>query len=189
MSYHLTRRSFLQGVGASSLVIPTAAAVQPALAGAQDIARENSLPGTRDWLLSNTRIDPKTRYRCPWIEGYCSHTSLRAGDTLQFFVSTNPVSEFTLDISRLGYYGGAGGRLMKRIGPLEGERQADPEVGGKRLRDCQWQASAELEIPGNWVSGVYIGKLTAEQENIQSYTIFIVRDDREADLLLSLIHI
>src|SRR5437763_16842483 len=40
------------------------------------IARENQRPGTRDWMLSNTRIDPKTKYRCPWIEGYCSHTSV-----------------------------------------------------------------------------------------------------------------
>ena len=45
------------------------------------IRRENEKPGTRDWLLTNTRIDPATRYRCPWIEGYCSRTSVRAGES------------------------------------------------------------------------------------------------------------
>src|SRR2546423_485193 len=52
------------------------------------IPRENLNPGTRDWLPTSTRIDKKTKYRCPWIEGYCSHTSLRAGDTIDFFIST-----------------------------------------------------------------------------------------------------
>src|SRR6266566_3079009 len=39
------------------------------------IRRENEKAGTRDWLLTNTRVDPKSKYRCPWIEGYCSRTS------------------------------------------------------------------------------------------------------------------
>src|SRR5437870_10574467 len=67
------------------------------------IRRENQRPGTRDWLLSKTRIDPTTKYRCPWIEGYCSRTSVRAGDTLSVFVSTNPASEFTLEVYRMGF--------------------------------------------------------------------------------------
>jgi hypothetical protein len=53
------------------------------------IRRENEKPGTRDWLLTNTRIDPATRYRCPWIEGYCSRTSVRAGESISVHVSTS----------------------------------------------------------------------------------------------------
>ncbi len=41
-----------------------------------------------------------------------------------------------------------------------------------------------MTIPGEWLSGVYVGKLTAEREGWQSYVIFIVRDDRRADYLL-----
>src|SRR5712671_2340880 len=64
-------------------------------AGRNDqILRENEKPGTRDWLLTHTRIDPATKYRCPWVEGYCSRTSVRTSDELQFFVSTNPASPF-----------------------------------------------------------------------------------------------
>jgi predicted dehydrogenase len=47
------------------------------------ILRENERQGTRDWLLTKTGVDPLVKYRCPWIEGYCSRTSLRAGETLQ----------------------------------------------------------------------------------------------------------
>src|SRR5512133_1746456 len=71
---------------------------------------ENERPGTRDWILQKTRVDPATKYRCPWIEGYCSRTSVQAGETIRFHVSTNPPSPFTIDLYRMGFYGGAGGR-------------------------------------------------------------------------------
>src|SRR6266481_1006040 len=147
------------------------------------IARENNRPGTRDWLLKNTRIEPSTKYRCPWIEGYCSRTSVRRGEVLNLYVSTNPPSRFEIEIYRLGYYRGAGGRHMMSLGPFRGMTQIDPAIGAKRLRDCQWKSCAALRIPSNWVSGVYLGKLTSEHERLQSYLIFIVRDDRRADSL------
>src|SRR5437667_12319506 len=59
------------------------------------IRRENEKPGTRDWLLTNTRIDPATKYRCPWGGGYCWPTGLRAGDRLGFPVSTHAPSAFS----------------------------------------------------------------------------------------------
>lgn len=147
------------------------------------IAAENARPGTRDWLLTKPRIDPATKFRCPWVEGYCSRTSVKAGEQIEFFVSTNPASEFTLDLYRMGWYGGDGARLVKKLGPLPGMVQPDPPVGEKRLRDCQWQAAAALTIPDDWLSGVYLGKLTELSGGTQSYVVFIVRDDRKADFL------
>ncbi len=147
------------------------------------IFRENQLAGTRDWLLSHTRIDPRTKYRCPWIEGYCSRTSVRAGEEISFHVSTNPASDFSLDIYRMGYYGGDGGRWMRRLGPFEGSVQPDPPIGLNRVRECQWQACATIRVPRDWLSGVYLGKLTALRDGCQSYVIFIVRDDRKADFI------
>src|SRR5262245_10238541 len=87
------------------------------------IRSENGKPGTKDWLLTKTGVDPHTKHRCPWIEGYCSHTSIRAGERLSIMVSTNPVSAFTIDIYRLGYYGGDGGRLMQKLGSFAGKIQ------------------------------------------------------------------
>jgi hypothetical protein len=147
------------------------------------IRRENEKPGTREWMLANTRIDPATKYRCPWIEGYCSRTSVRAGEEIRFHVSTNPVSSFTIDIYRMGYYSGAGGRHMSSLGPFKGVTQPDPSVGEKRVRDCRWEPCASIKIPKDWLSGVYLGKLTAEREGLQSYVIFVVRDDRAADFV------
>src|ERR1041384_8812620 len=109
----ITRRDLLKGaIGAGAISTlsgcvrfnPQSEALQRDL-----ISRENARSGTRDWLLTNTRIDPATKYRCPWIEGYCSRTSVRAGETISFHVSTNPASAFTLDLYRMGFYGGGGG--------------------------------------------------------------------------------
>lgn len=180
-----TRREFLRNVAVAS----GSGALVGCVTGGDPstrrdlIARENAKPGTRDWMLANTRIDPATKYRCPWIEGYCSHTSIRAGEKLSVFVSTNPASPFTLDIYRLGYYGGSGGRLVRSFESVEGTIQPDPSIGSKRLRDCQWKPSVEFRVPRDWVSGVYLGKLTAVRDGTQSYVIFIVRDDREADFI------
>jgi hypothetical protein len=134
-------------------------------------------------MLNSARVDAATKYRCPWIEGYCSHASIQAGETISVHVSCNPSSPFTLDVYRLGYYGGSGGRLVQSLGPFEGKPQSDPPVGEKRVRVCHWDTSAEIRIPHDWVSGVYIGKLTAQRDGTQSYVIFIVRDDRQSDFI------
>lgn len=176
------------GAGALALLPGCAGGREPGrvtAAGADPgrIRRENSLPGTTDWMLARARVDPRTRYRCPWIEGYCSRASVRAGERIRFHVSTNPPSPFTIDVYRTGYYGGSGGRHLLRLGPFNGFVQPDPPVGPARVRECRWEACHELTIPADWVSGVYVGKLTALREGWQSYVIFIVRDDRRADFL------
>lgn len=147
------------------------------------IQRENAKPGARDWMLTNTRIDPATKYRCPWIEGYCSRTSVKAGQTISFHVSTNPSSPFRIDLYRMGYYGGAGARKITSFGPFPGRVQPDPEIGPRRLRECKWEPCVSFSVPADWPSGVYLGKLTAEREGLQSYIVFIVRDNRPADFI------
>ena len=174
----LTRRDALKAIAVTTLA--GCATEQGTLSTSNAIQRENAKPGARDWMLTNPRIDPATKYRCPWIEGYCSRTSVRPGEKIQFFVSTNPASQFRLEIFRMGYYGGDGGRKMTELGPFKGVAQPDPEIGRNRLRECKWDACTSLTIPRDWMSGVYLGKLTAERENLQSYVIFIVRDDRRA---------
>jgi len=191
----LSRRDLLKGIaglGATSALsgcalhtVETLSGNQPKFAAAQSdlIRRENEFPGTRDWLPTKSRIDPKTKYRCPWIEGYCSRTSVRAGETIDIFVSTNPASNFTLEIFRMGFYGGAGGRSVLHLGSFKGKIQPDPEIGKNRLRECRWERTASIKIPKNWTSGIYLGKLTAARGGWQSYVIFIVRDERRADFI------
>ena len=178
----MNRRDLLRtaaGLGAA-FHLPTAHADQ---ADPGRIARENEKPGTRDWIATNVRIDPATSYRSPGIEGYASRQSVRPGESLTLHVSTNPPSPFTVDLYRMGYYQGHGARHVATLGPFDGSTQPDPPVGPMRLRECAWEPSTELTIPDDWPSGVYLGKLTAEREGLQSYVVFVVRDDRPCDFL------
>jgi hypothetical protein len=159
----------------------------PAFGQDNPIARENRRAGSMTWLLSNYKdIRPYTENgwrREKAIEGYCSRASIRAGETLTVFVSTEPASQFQIDFYRMGYYGGMGGRLMLSKGPIKGEAQPTPNDGPKSLIECQWRPSLSFDIPKDWVSGVYLGKMTALAFNAQAYVIFIVRDDRKADFV------
>lgn len=152
------------------------------------IQRENAQAGSTDWQLTRVRLDKSDGCRAPAIEGYCSQQSVAAGETLQIMVSTQPAEQFQIEIFRTGYYGGRGARLMKTLGPLDGTPQSVPDPNDRILHECQWKASAELTIPDDWPSGVYLGRLTTlppddKRPYWQSYVIFIVRDDRPADIL------
>lgn len=188
----LDRREFVKQSVAAGLAAGLAGglgAVQPEVATAalhqkyHSLRMENELPGTDDWQLTYTRVDPGTKYRCPWIEGYVSKASVREGEKLDIFVSTQPEGEFTIDFYRLGYYGGKGAQHKLSIGPFPGKKQPDPVEGEQRLRECQWEPSASIEIPADWLSGVYIGKLSLVEGRFQSYIVFIVRDYRPASIV------
>ncbi|MEK0196055.1 hypothetical protein WME70_32240, partial [Microcoleus anatoxicus PTRS1] len=65
-------------------------------------ALENQKPGTADWQLTNPAIKRE-------IEGYASLTSVNRGESIKLFVNTNDPN-YTIDIFRMGWYNGLGGR-------------------------------------------------------------------------------
>jgi hypothetical protein len=137
---------------------------------------ENEKPGSSAWKL-DLRADSGE------IEGYASMTSVDAGDSIALFLSGDGDSA-TIDVFRMGWYAGRGGRLLHTAQhPLQRQTppQADPATG---LIECRWTNPYALPVPEDWVSGVYLAKLTARPSGRQNYIIFIVRDDdRRADLL------
>ena len=192
----LGRRQFITSTASAALTAALAsdAAAAAASSGGSLIERENRREGARDWQLTRVRVDPvkggtdREAYRSSVIEGYCSRQSVAAGETIEFMVSAKPAARFQIEIFRNGYYGGRGARLMTTLGPFDGKPQAEPTVVARRLVECTWEPSASLQIPADWPSGVYLGRLTtlpekAGQPYWQSYVVFIVRDDRPADIL------
>jgi hypothetical protein len=79
-----------------------------------------------------------------------------AGESIDFMVSADPPGKFTIDVFRMGYYGGRGARLMTTLGPLAGKAQPMPPVGPRRVRECRWTPAASLTVPADWPSGVYL---------------------------------
>src|SRR4051794_19938002 len=111
----LDRRQLLRTLAAAgalpSLAGPSAAA--PAR-DPDRVRAENDKEGTTDWQLTYTRADRKAKYRSPLIEGYASRASVRAGERIDLFVSTDSPAQFVIDFYRLGYYRGKGGRHVLR---------------------------------------------------------------------------
>jgi hypothetical protein len=164
-------REFLLLLGAA--VLPLEASL---------VAIENSKLGTTAWRLSSTA-------RAREIEGYASKVSVNRGESIDLFVSTSD-PEYTIEIFRMGWYAGAGGRRMTGAIRRTGIRQPTPEplpVTG--MIECRWTDPYRLQIPASsdatdWMSGFYVGKLTAIPSGRQTYLIFVVRDAaRSADLL------
>lgn len=190
----LHRRCFLRATAAAT-VSPLAgffSGTSPA-DGATRTSEENAKPGTPEWQLQHTKFDneptmiayPLNRQvRSSAIEGYASKTSVAAGEPIDFMVSMNPAGSFVVDIYRMGYYGGAGGRHYLRLGPFWAEPQPVPMMTIERLRECRWPASTTFTIPRAWPSGVYLAKLTRDEWfGPQSYIIFVVKEHRPCDLL------
>ncbi len=182
----LGRRELLKAAVAAGVSAPLVGGTATSAAPADPhgpVARENRRPGTDDWQLTYVKPDRGNAHRTKLVEGYCSHTSIRPGETIAFHLSAGPATAVTIDLYRMGYYGGAGGRFMTRLGPFDVSPEPVPGAGEHRLRECRWPKTAELTIPADWLSGVYLGKLSCAAHRYQSYVVFIVRDDRNADLL------
>jgi hypothetical protein len=148
------------------------------------IQTENVKPGTAEWKITTPG------YASGAIEGYASLTSVNRGGRIQFFVNTSEPS-YTMDFFRMGYYGGLGGRRMLPTITRSGTVQPACPMDSLGMVECNWTNPYVLNVPGtadptDWMSGVYVIKLTASSSRKQQYIIFAVRDDmRASDLLMA----
>ncbi len=146
------------------------------------VQQENARPGTTEWRLTNPALDRE-------IEGYASLTSVNWGHPIKFYVHTQD-RFYRLEIYRMGWYSGAGARLVYGPVTLPGISQPMSSMDAQtELVECAWQ-DPYLLVVGNetdreaWVSGIYLAKLTGGTTGTQAYTIFVVRDEtRPSDFL------
>src|SRR5881296_1604930 len=145
------------------------------------IVIENQQPGTTQWRANfgSTASDAGGQ-----MKGYASATSVNKGENITFYVSVNPAQTYTIDVYRMGWYQGLGGRLMQHIDPLNGVQQTacptDPTTG---MIECQWAPAYTLATQTSWTSGIYLALMTNAQ-GLQNYIVFVVRDDSRVAALL-----
>ena len=147
---------------------------------ASNVVAENLLPGTTAWRHD---VSPSG------IAGYADAVSVNVGDRIGFAVSTTS-SRYRIDVYRLGWYGGAGARLMQSVSGLRGVDQGswlprtygvrncptcvvDPSLG---LIDAGWRTTDQMTIPTSWLSGNYLALLSTPAGD-HAYIWFVVRQD------------
>jgi len=157
----------------------TAISASPAHADPNPVVTENQQPGTSQWRITKPGDDVKQQ-----VKGYASATSVNLGDTVTFFVSVKPVQTYSIDVYRIGYYQGLGGRLMLHVDPRQGVTQPTcPTDATTGMIACNWSSSYQLTVPTSWTSGIFLAKLT-NAAGFQNYVIFAVRDDGRQSALL-----
>ena len=173
---------------------------QPTVQAHNAIQAENQMPGTTAWQLVNPALNGE-------LQAYADADSIDRGGTFHLYVSAVPVSPNTtspvrIDIYRLGYYSGLGGRLMKTVAavpaesqghwsiPPDGKASALPEdcptcittfkdsLGQEtNIRDANWNETTTLTFLPDWISGIYLLKLTDIDTSLQWQVPLVVRDD------------
>jgi alpha-D-ribose 1-methylphosphonate 5-triphosphate synthase subunit PhnH len=171
----VSRRRFLQysSLGLAGLAtLGDLALITPKLAlGANPITVENSNPGSTNWNITNLATDTGLQ-----IAGYASATSVNKGGSINFFVTVNTAQNYSIEIYRMGWYNGTGGRLMQTISNLSGVKQTVPAPNSFGTVACTWPVAYTLNVPTTWTTGAYLAKLT-NAAGFQNYIYFVVRDD------------
>jgi hypothetical protein len=188
------RRRFLQGLGAitasgigaaiaaacgqttatrpsvrrSTTTTPPAVREADGLPIASWLVEENARPGTTTWVIERGPVTVG-------IEGYTDKVSAVAGEELGVHVHSTS-SVFRADVYRMGYYGGAGARLVESIDATGSAQSAPRLLAGTNTVECDWSRSFALEIDDRYLQGAYLIKLLGSNGSVR-YVPFLIRDD------------
>ena len=135
------------------------------------VKSENANPGTAAW-----RLTPTTPARQAAIEGYADRVSIDRGGSFRLFVSTT-ASSFHVEVYRMGFYGGLGGRLIWQSPEQPGVKQAAATVIPKtHMVVAPWNPSLTVQTNASWPPGEYLLKLVGVSGETHHVPI-TVRDD------------
>ena len=143
------------------------------------VACENSKPGNppSEWRI----VGPGS----PSIQGFATQMSVNKGGAVSFKIKA-PSPAYSIDIYRLGYYGGLGARkIADNVPHSTGFTQPTCPTSATGMTDCgNWAVSGSWAVPSTAVSGVYIAHLSHGAD--ASHIVFVVRDDASSsDIVLS----
>jgi N,N-dimethylformamidase beta subunit-like protein/uncharacterized protein DUF4082/Big-like domain-containing protein len=157
----------------------TAPAFSSCAAPQNPIEAENCLPGDTSWEVGQAGDSS--------IVGFTTDMSVNLGQTISFKINTSATA-YTIDIWRMGYYGGAGARLVTSLKPPATLPQNQPPCltdTSTGLVDCgNWAVSTSWTVPTSAVSGIYFAVIRRQDTGRASHIFFVVRDDNRASDLV-----
>ena len=147
----------LRALAAGAALI-AATAASPA-AAQNPVAAENARPGTTDWDFTPTPGGV--------VEGYSSETSAPPGGTFHLHVKAGnrPGDRYRVNVYRLGWYGGSGGRLVGCLPSCATDKPytAQPAAPAPNAKTgivrAGWSVTDVLHVPKDWVTGYYLAEL------------------------------
>jgi hypothetical protein len=167
------RERLPEGIARAQVAWPSGGAA-PRVGEPGWVAAENRRAGTAAWRIT-------LRGPSHAIEGYADRVSASAGDAVALYVSTT--RSFHVEVYRMGWYGGARGRLLWRSGRVRGRRQADPSLWpGTNMVHARWARSLTFRVGDRWPPGAYLLKLVAP--GAQRYVPLTVTDPSSNDPLV-----
>jgi hypothetical protein len=159
-----------------SLFAPAMLAQSQCGSPANAIVAENCLTGnpSSEWDINQGNAGDLT------IQGFATDISVNRGSTVNFKIDT-PAGAYSINIYRVGYYGGLGARKIATISPSAQLPQTQPACikdANTGLADCgNWGVSASWNVPAAATSGVYFAHLIRSDTGGDSHIVFIVRND------------
>jgi hypothetical protein len=132
------------------------------------VVRENARPGTLDWVVTYPGM----------LYGFCDRVSANQGEKVTLYVDAGPFP-YHVELYRMGYYGGTGGRLVWTSSSLSGQSQPPPTVAAAtNMVECDWEPSLSVTIAADWPPGYYLFKVVGDfAKSANGYVPLIVRDD------------
>ena len=156
-------------LGGALLAIVPAAHAQAASC-ANPIVCENQLPGTPQSVWDVSSNDT-------YIQGFADPFSVNVGGSINFKINT-AASSYSIDIYRMGYYGGDGARLITSIPANISVSNSQPACNTNTvtgLVDCgNWGVSATWNVPATAVSGVYFAHIYTPGNTHENQIPFVV---------------
>ena len=114
---------------------------------------ENSQRGDHGWDVVAAPATPEE------LAAYLGRESVYPGDTVQLF-GIAADSSLTLRLYRIGWYGGAGARLVSELGTVRVPGSGACSAPFPGPAECVWPPTAAVPIPSDAVPGVYVVRYT-----------------------------
>jgi hypothetical protein len=159
-------------------------------------ARAAAEDGERNRIVIENRHPGNNGWQVPWpgyavsddvnlqIKGYAGRESAAPGEIVPLKVTVAPAQSYTVDVFRLGYYQGLGGRWMEHLGPFAGAPQPACGIDQSTLMNvCAWSTSVVLHVPETWISGVYVAVLSNGSKYQSIVPFWVIEENRRSDML------
>ncbi len=112
----------------------------------------------------------------PSILGFATNMGVDPGQTISFKIDCH--EPFTVDLYRMGYYGGDGARLVAAVNGTPANQPAPAAIRDSNgAVECSgWTINASWAVPSSAVPGLYIARPRRADTAGASHIPFVVRD-------------